>query len=74
MYMRLLQTRVDPELVAGFKKLYDERIIPALQNLPGCFGATLVKNDQGLDEYLSMTLWDMTPVLLTDVYTSKPSF
>lgn len=58
MYMRLFQTRMDPDLVEGFKELYENKIIPALQDLPGCVCATLVKNDQGQDEYLSMTLWD----------------
>jgi quinol monooxygenase YgiN len=56
--MRIVQIKVNPDAVMGFKALYDDKLIPALQGLPGCFIATLMKSDEQLDEYVSMTLWD----------------
>ena len=58
MYMRIVQHKVNPDKVEDFHKYYEARIVPAMQNLPGCFCATLIKSDLHPDEYLSMTLWD----------------
>lgn len=58
MYMRVVQEKINPDKIQGFRKLYDERIIPALQKLPGCFCASLMQSDQHLDEYISLTLWE----------------
>ncbi len=58
MYMRIVQMKIKPETLAGFTKLYEERIIPALQGMPGCCSAHLVHNENEDGEYLSLTLWD----------------
>ncbi|MCG8608468.1 antibiotic biosynthesis monooxygenase [bacterium] len=58
MFMRIVQIKVNPDELPGFKALYDDKVIPALRGLPGCFIATLMKSDQQPDEYVSMTLWD----------------
>jgi quinol monooxygenase YgiN len=49
---------VKTEFFSLFEKLYDEKIIPALQKTPGCLYASLMQSAQQKDECISMTLWE----------------
>ena len=58
MFMRIVEINVSPEKFPGFRKLFDERILPALKRLHGCISANLMQSQSNQDEYLSITLWD----------------
>jgi heme-degrading monooxygenase HmoA len=58
MFMRLVQIKVKSETADQLPLLYSQKIIPALQQTPGCLYASLIKNTQNGEEAISMTLWD----------------
>lgn len=58
MFMRLVQVKVRPEMAEGLPVMYQEKIIPALRNSPGCLSASLIRSVGNLEEAISMTLWD----------------
>ncbi len=58
MFMRLVQVKVKPEKSGEFRDLYNDKILPALQETPGCLYAALIVNEPRHDECISMTLWD----------------
>jgi heme-degrading monooxygenase HmoA len=58
MFMRLVQIKVKAETADQLPLLYSEKIIPTLQQIPGCLYASLIKSTQNPDEAISMTLWD----------------
>jgi len=58
MYLRLVQSRFKPEFLDRIKKIYDEKILSALQHTRGCLCACLIQNEVEKDEGLSITLWD----------------
>ena len=58
MYLRLLQMKVKTENFPAFQNFYNEKIIPALQKIPGCQYGSLMQSTQQRDECISMTLWD----------------
>lgn len=58
MYMRLVQARFIPASLSLIKKIYDEKIIPQLQNMTGCMFAGLVISETETDLGISLTLWD----------------
>ncbi len=58
MFMRLVQVKVKSEIADQLPVLYSEKIIPALQQTPGCLYASLIKSDGHPEESISMTLWD----------------
>lgn len=55
--MRMLQVTIKDEGLPGLSRLYNERIIPALQKNGGCLYACLLQSVQQPDEGISMTLW-----------------
>lgn len=57
--MRLAHARIKQGCLADFKRLYEDRVIPALQTVDGCVYACLVQSTHRPDEYISMTLWEM---------------
>jgi len=57
MYLRFVHLKVDKDRVADFGRFYEERIIPALQETPGCLYASLLQPTAGDDECISMTTW-----------------
>jgi quinol monooxygenase YgiN len=57
MYMRMLQLKIRRDDAPGFVKLYEERIIPALEQTEGCVYACLLRSTQQPDEGVSLTLW-----------------
>lgn len=58
MFMRVVQMKINPDKLGGFRRHYDEKILPELQKVPGCLCASLMQSDHHPDEFVSMTLWD----------------
>ncbi|MCI0693545.1 antibiotic biosynthesis monooxygenase [candidate division KSB1 bacterium] len=58
MYMRLFQIKIKPEKLPELRQFYETKVIPALQNLPGCRHASLIHGVHHEDECISLTLWD----------------
>lgn len=58
MYLRLVQARLKPDLIAEIKYHYEKEIIPALEKTGGCLYAGLVQNTHRKDEGISLTLWE----------------
>ena len=58
MYMRLVQVRVKPDSLPELRRMYLERVIPALHGVTGCLFANLIQSEQHSEECISMTLWD----------------
>lgn len=57
MYLRLVQAKVQPDLIAEIKYHYEKEILPTLENTEGCLYAGLVQNTRRKDEGISLTLW-----------------
>jgi len=57
MLMRIVEVKISPENVFGFRRLYDQEIIPVLRRTPGCLGAKLVQSGSTPDEFMSLTMW-----------------
>lgn len=57
MFMRFVHLKVKKDKVAEFARFYEARIIPALQETPGCLYASLLQPTAGDDECISMTTW-----------------
>lgn len=57
MYLRLVQAKLKPDLIAEIKYHYEKEIIPSLKKTGGCLYAGLVQNTQQRDEGISLTLW-----------------
>jgi heme-degrading monooxygenase HmoA len=58
MFMRLVQAKYDPAALTVIRQVYENKIIPQLQQMKGCLFACLIKSEMDVDEGLSMTLWD----------------
>jgi heme-degrading monooxygenase HmoA len=58
MYLRLVQAKLKPDLIAEVKYHYEKDIMPALQKVGGCLYAGLVQNTHNKDEGISLTLWE----------------
>jgi len=57
MHMRLVRLRVRPEKVGVLEEVYKRRVVPALQQTPGCYIAGLFEDDAHPGTCLSLTLW-----------------
>ena len=58
MFMRLVKVKVQEGRHGSMQQHYGQRIIPALENVPGCSYAGLMRSVHNSDECLSLTLWD----------------
>jgi quinol monooxygenase YgiN len=58
MFMRLLHLTITVERQSEFLRLYEEEILPTLQEVEGCRYAGLVQNVQRQGEGMSLTFWD----------------
>jgi len=56
--MRFVQAKYKSGFLSNIHQIYDEKIIPRLQNIPGCLFAALVQSEEHPDEGISITLWD----------------
>ncbi len=57
MYLRLLHATVNREKEFELQQIYEARVIPGLQKVPGCLYAALTQSIIDRDEYISMSLW-----------------
>lgn len=57
MHLRMLQVTVKQEDISGLVRLYEEKIIPALEKIGGCLFACLVQSVRKPEEGISVTLW-----------------
>lgn len=58
MFMRLVQVKVKPEMADNVGGMYTEKIIPGLQQTPGCLYASLIRSTSIPDEAISLTIWE----------------
>jgi len=58
MFMRLVQVKVKDGQTEGLQHHYRQRIIVALEGIPGCRYAGLMKSVHHPEECISLTLWD----------------
>ncbi len=58
MYMRLLNVEIDRDGAGLLRKLYDEKVITALQQVEGCRYAGLMQSVAKPERCISLTLWD----------------
>jgi quinol monooxygenase YgiN len=59
MFMQLLQVKAKKEEMDSLRRFYEEKVVTALQETPGCLYACLMQSAQEPDEVISMTLWDL---------------
>lgn len=57
MFMRFVHLKIKKEMAAEFAGFYEARIIPALQETPGCLYASLLRPTVEAEECISMTTW-----------------
>jgi heme-degrading monooxygenase HmoA len=72
MFMRLVQVKIKPESSDNLAALYAQRIVPVLQQTPGCIYASLIRSTSNPDESISLTLWDTAHD--ADVYEQSGAF
>jgi heme-degrading monooxygenase HmoA len=72
MFMRLVQVKVKPESSENLAGLYAQRIVPVLQQTPGCIYASLIRSTSNPDESISLTLWETAHD--ADVYEQSGAF
>jgi heme-degrading monooxygenase HmoA len=72
MFMRLVQVKVKPESSDNLAALYAQRIVPVLQQTPGCIYASLIQSTSNPDESISLTLWETAHD--ADVYEQSGTF
>ena len=58
MYLRFAYSRLKPESVDKFQKVYSDKIIPRLEKVPGCLYCGLIVTEPDHSEGFSITLWD----------------
>jgi len=57
MYMRLVHAKYKPEELSQIQQVYNDKIIPRLQQTEGCLGVCVIISELHPDEGISMTLW-----------------
>ena len=57
MYMRMVQAKIRSESLPDFQRLYEERVIPALQKMEGCVHASLLQSSVHPEDCMSLSLW-----------------
>ena len=57
-YVRIVSLKADPEKIEEFKARWDEVVIPALDETPGCRFAFLSEGVRDRHHMLSVTIWD----------------
>lgn len=57
MYMRFVRLTIRDGRFADLREYYENRVIPALQDIRGCLFASLLQPTEGENECVSLTLW-----------------
>jgi quinol monooxygenase YgiN len=58
LYVRLVSVKLQEGKLSEFRRLYNEEIVPVLQNTNGCRYIYLTESLQGDNEIVSITVWD----------------
>jgi len=58
LYLRIVAIRIDPARFQELRKRYDQELVPALLETPGCRAAFLVEGIKARTRALSVTVWD----------------
>jgi quinol monooxygenase YgiN len=58
MFLRLVQTHIEPARITEAHRHYDELVIPALQKTRGCRYCSFMQSNQHPEVCLSLTLWE----------------
>jgi quinol monooxygenase YgiN len=58
MFLRLVQARAQPNKTSEIRDVYDAKIIPTLQETPGCLFACLIQAVEHTNVVGSLTLWE----------------
>ncbi len=58
LYLRIVAVRVDPVRFQELRQRYDQELVPALLETPGCRAAFLVEGIKARTRALSVTVWD----------------
>jgi quinol monooxygenase YgiN len=72
MYVRIVSIKIQENKLEEFKKLYLEKIIPALKETEGCRHVFLTESVNEKDEFISVTIWDNKK--FADDYESSGKF
>ena len=57
-FLRLVSIKLQQNKTADFRKVYTQKIIPALRKTPGCLYAYLIEPVSGDEQLVSMTIWE----------------
>jgi heme-degrading monooxygenase HmoA len=58
MYIRIVSMKIQTDKLDEFKKIYLEKVIPALRVIEGCRHVFLTESINEKDEFISVTIWD----------------
>ncbi len=58
LYLRIVAVRIDPARFQELRQRYDQELVPALLETPGCRAAFLVEGIKARTRALSVTVWD----------------
>ncbi len=58
LYLRIVAVRIDPARLQELRQRYDQELVPALLETPGCRAAFLVEGIKARTRALSVTVWD----------------
>jgi len=58
LFVRIVAVRVEAGRFVEFKERYDQEVVPALLETPGCLAVFLVEGVQARSRALSVTVWD----------------
>ncbi len=72
MYLRLVQAKVKPDATGSIREVYNNAVIPVLQETPGCVSACLMHNPYHPEEVVSLTIWDS--VADAEAYVERGKF
>ncbi len=58
MLMRLVEARLKPKILDGLESIYRDKIMPQLEQIPGCVFAGLLQDIKETNQLVSLTLWE----------------
>lgn len=58
MHVRIVSLKIQEDMLEEFKKVYLEKVIPALKETDGCRHVFLTESINEKDEFISVTIWD----------------
>ncbi|MCB9058605.1 MAG: antibiotic biosynthesis monooxygenase [Calditrichae bacterium] len=55
--MRFVQIRVDQKYISDIERIYEEKVLSQLQDIPGCVFAGLIQSAPDPQDFISLTMW-----------------